>query len=212
MPRNPIDYSKSMFYKLVCKDITITDLYVGFTTDLKTRKSAHKTACHNENTRKYNMYVYTFIREHGGFENWDMIVIHRQNCIDIHEAHTIERGYMESLGATLNSYMPIRTEAEWIEVRRQRYGESHKEEKTAYNLLYYETNKDKIKEQTAIYRDSHKEDAKNYQLLYNIANREKIKMQMKLYNEKNKDVIREKRKLAYEKKKLLKQESLGIIN
>jgi hypothetical protein len=203
-----------MFYKLVCKDITITNLYVGHTTDLKTRKSAHKTKCHNEKTRSYNIPVYKFIREHGGFENWDMIVIHRQNCVDKHEARTIERGFMESLGATLNSYMPIRTKAEWIEVRRQKnesYGESHTEEKKAYNLAYYIANKDKIKEQTAIYRDTHKEDAKNYQVLYNIANREKVKMQMKLYNEKNKDTIKAKRKLAYEKKKLLKQESLGVL-
>ncbi len=42
MPRNEIDYSKTIIYKIVCNDLTITDCYVGSTTDFKTRKAAHK--------------------------------------------------------------------------------------------------------------------------------------------------------------------------
>lgn len=58
MPRNAIDYSKSMFYKLVCKDLTISDLYVGFTTDFKTRKSSHKSNCNNQ---KKNLIILGYI-------------------------------------------------------------------------------------------------------------------------------------------------------
>jgi hypothetical protein len=64
-----------MFYKLVCKDITITDLYVGTTTDFKSRKNPHKSDCNNGKGENYNLKVYTFIRDNGGWENWDMVMI-----------------------------------------------------------------------------------------------------------------------------------------
>jgi len=35
MPRTPVDYSKTIIYKIVCKDLSIVDLYVGHTTDLE---------------------------------------------------------------------------------------------------------------------------------------------------------------------------------
>ena len=33
MPRKPIDYSKTHFYKIVCNDTEIKPVYVGHTTD-----------------------------------------------------------------------------------------------------------------------------------------------------------------------------------
>ena len=45
MPRKPIDYSKTISYKIVCNDLSITDCYVGHTTDFTKRKSHHKSDC-----------------------------------------------------------------------------------------------------------------------------------------------------------------------
>ena len=42
MPRKPIDYSNTHFYKIVCKDLGIKELYVGHTTNFKNRKLDHK--------------------------------------------------------------------------------------------------------------------------------------------------------------------------
>ena len=42
MPRKPIDYSKTHFYKIVCKDLDLSDGYVGHTTDFIKRKSYHR--------------------------------------------------------------------------------------------------------------------------------------------------------------------------
>ena len=39
MPLNEIDYSKTMFYRLVCKDLEVSDFYIGHTTDFKSRKT-----------------------------------------------------------------------------------------------------------------------------------------------------------------------------
>jgi hypothetical protein len=233
MPRNPIDYSKSMFYKLVCKDLTITDLYVGSTTDFKSRKNNHKTKCYNENGKSYNFRVYKFIREHGGFKNWNMIVIHRQSCIDSIESHTIERQYTEALGATLNSCVPSRTGKEWYETNKDRvkeiqltyvnenkdkikethsiYYQNDKERLDAINVKYREDNKEEIDKYQKNYRDLHKDKTKDCNISYREENKEKLKEQSKIYREANKVAIKASKKLAYEKKKLLKQESLGVL-
>lgn len=40
-----LNYAKSMYYKLVCRDSAITEKYVGFTTNKYTRLQYHKEAC-----------------------------------------------------------------------------------------------------------------------------------------------------------------------
>ena len=65
MPRLPIDFSRTIIYKIVCKDLTIKDCYVGATTEFNKRKCGHKCKCVNENCKEYNYKVYQFIREHG---------------------------------------------------------------------------------------------------------------------------------------------------
>jgi predicted GIY-YIG superfamily endonuclease len=49
-----IDYSKTVIYKIFCKDSNITDTYIGHTTNFNKRKRGHKKDCYNENDRKYN--------------------------------------------------------------------------------------------------------------------------------------------------------------
>ena len=77
MPKGKIDYSKTIIYKLCCKDVNITDEYVGGTTNFYGRKGNHKGKCNNSNTR-----VYKFIRENGGWDNWEMIEIEKYNAIE----------------------------------------------------------------------------------------------------------------------------------
>ena len=40
MPRKEIDYTKTNFYKIVCKDLSVKDCYVGHTTILKTERKS----------------------------------------------------------------------------------------------------------------------------------------------------------------------------
>ena len=79
MPRKPIDYNKTHFYKIVCKDLKITDCYVGHTTDYTKRKNQHKTSCNNSNRPNHNCYLYRFIRSNGGWCNWDMVLINTES-------------------------------------------------------------------------------------------------------------------------------------
>jgi hypothetical protein len=186
MPRLPIDYSNTIIYKLCCNDPTITDIYVGHTTNWTKRKQGHKTSCNSEKNKSYNFYVYTFIRDHGGWTNWNMIEIEKMCCINTHDAKKNERIHMELLKATLNKQLPTRTHNEWIDTNKEQLKERQKE--------YYEDNKEQIKEYQKEYREEHIEQIKETNKQYYEDNKDIIKEKQKEYYEDNKDIINEKSK------------------
>jgi hypothetical protein len=149
MPRNEIDYSKTIIYKIVCNDLNITDCYVGSTTDFKTRKSAHKSACNNEKSLRHDLKVYKMIRDNGGWDNWSMIQIEKFVCNDSNEAHARERYWYENMNAKLNTHVPNRTEEEWRK--------DNKDEVSRKDKIYREIKKDHFKEQHREYYIKNKE-------------------------------------------------------
>jgi hypothetical protein len=107
MPRLQIDYSNTIVYKIVCKDLDKTECYVGHTTNFINRKHGHKK---NVKDIKYcNSALYKFIRNNGGWENFDMVEVEKYNCKDVNEAHKYERHWIEQLQAKLNTYSPPET-------------------------------------------------------------------------------------------------------
>ena len=106
MPRTDIDYSNTIIYKIVCKDISVTDVYVGHTTNFVNRKCSHRRSCTNVNNPSYFTKIYKIIREHGGWDNWNMIELEKINCKDSNEARRKEQEYYELLRPTLNSVPP----------------------------------------------------------------------------------------------------------
>jgi hypothetical protein len=108
MPKRIIDYSKTIIYKIVCKDTEIKDVYVGSTTQFTKRKASHKNACHNKkNWYMYTLDVYLFIRLNGGWDNWEMIEIEKYPCKDGNEARARERYWYEQLPTkNMNSVSP----------------------------------------------------------------------------------------------------------
>ena len=193
MPRKQIDYSKTHFYKIVCKDISITDCYVGHTTDFTKGKNHHKRNCYNQKSKNFTNYVYQFIRENGGWDNFDMVIVKIQECENSLEARRIEREFVEQLQATLNRYVPYESEEEKAEEKKEwdkQYYQDRKEDLTNRNKQWYENNKDKAKEQrkeryennkeatleqNKKWRDEHKEEQKEYFKNYREKNKEKIK-------------------------------------
>ena len=124
------DYSKAIVYKLCCKDPEITDIYVGSTCAKYKRKNQHKENTIGQNSRKYNYRVYQFIREHGNWDNWDMLPIEVYPCESKTELVIRERYWFEKLGATLNTKVPSRSVKEYRRDTKQdkKYREKHKEE------------------------------------------------------------------------------------
>ena len=154
MPRRPIEYSNTLFYKLCCKDISITDVYVGHTTEFRKRKNTHKNNCHNEKTRAYNYHVYQFIREHGGWDNWDMILIERSGCQDALEARKREREYIELHNAKLNKAIPNRSYKEY-------YQDNAEQIRHKFKAKYHAS--EQMKEQTRQYCKAYRQKQKQAQ-------------------------------------------------
>jgi hypothetical protein len=102
-----VDYSKVIIYKIVCKDLNVTECYVGHTTNFKNRKSEHKKYCNNVKSKKFHLKVYEIIRENKGWNNWDMIEMEKFPCKDFNEARARERHWYEILNSSLNSIRPL---------------------------------------------------------------------------------------------------------
>jgi hypothetical protein len=106
MPKTPIDFNKTIIYKLVCLDILetgTTETFVGYTTDFTTRKSKHKRNCNDENSTSYNEKIYQTIREKGGWDNWTMVLVEKYPCKNGKEA----RKKVKYWYAILNSHYKI---------------------------------------------------------------------------------------------------------
>jgi hypothetical protein len=201
MPRKPIDYSNTIIYKLCCNDPTITDVYVGHTTNWTNRKGTHKNSCNNPNYEKYNLYVYQFIREHGGWNNWSMIELEKICCVDEKDAAKHERRYFELLGATLNKEVPSRTREEWrednaekVKEKNKEYRENNVEKVREIQKKYREKNVEKIKKYTKEYRENNVEKEKERHKKYREENVEKVKEKNKEYRENNVEKVKEKNK------------------
>lgn len=164
----PMDYSKSIIYKVCCNDISITDIYIGSTTNFRNRKSQHKNCCNNENDKKHNYKIYQFIRENGGFDNWNMIMIEEYNCENKRELEKRERYWIEELKSNLNSMIPTRTHKEYVEQNKDKISESNKqrynkniEERKNKRLIYYYANKEKSNEYCKEYYEKKKTEISN---------------------------------------------------
>ena len=191
MPKKPIDYSNTHFYKIVCKDTNIKDCYVGHTTDFTNRRYKHKYSCENPNDKRHNFYIYDFIRKNGCWENWTMIEIEKRNCENSLEARRIEREYIEQLNASLNCKKPYSTDEEirmWKKTSMEEYKEPHKEELETYSIKYREANHELLKEKGRqhYYKNKHTYDQ------YRKDNAEIIRERGKSYYERNKDKINER--------------------
>ena len=132
-------------YKIVCKDPTITEFYIGSTKDLNTR--GHKTKCNNPKNESYNIPLYQFIRSNGGWDNWDILVLEEIPNYDKNNRLKLEQFYKDKLKPKLNSINAYGLDID-------RYNETNK--------TYIENNKDKIKEQRKIYRQTNKQQIKEY--------------------------------------------------
>jgi hypothetical protein len=193
MPKTEIDYSNTIIYKLCCKDTSITDIYVGHTTNFLQRKHNHKTNCCNETTKNHNLNVYKYIRKNGGWDNWSMIQIEHFNCNNSNESMIRERYWIELLKPKLNAISPYTTYEE-KQIQKHNWYEEKKDYILEKSKQHYEENKEhKIEYQTQ-YAQEHKDEISEYQKQYREKNKEKLAEQKKIYRETNKETARIKQK------------------
>lgn len=93
-------------YKLCCKDVNITDFYIGSSKNVNSRTQVHKSHCNNPNDKKHNYCVYKCIRNNGGFENWHIVILETINFDENYKLRNLEAKYINELKPTLNHTKP----------------------------------------------------------------------------------------------------------
>ena len=213
MPRKPIDYSKTSFYKIVCKDLNIKDCYIGHTSDFTMRKYEHKSVCNNPNSKQYNHNLYQTIRENGNWQNWDMVLIEMTPMTNNLEARKREREILEQHNATLNQILPERSKQEYYQTNKDVINEQNKqnyinnrEQRLRNNKEYREKNKEYLNKKSNDYYHDHREEQCKKRKEYRQNNKEKIAEQKKQHYEQNKEHYQQYHKEYHQQHKEEKKE------
>jgi hypothetical protein len=142
MPKKEMDFSRTVIYKIICKDLAIKDLYVGSTTDLVKRRYQHKYDSTNEKSAHRGLTVYKCIKDNGGWGNWEAILVEEYPCKSDEQRRARERHWMEELNANLNSNRPFVTREEKRETscnwNKKNYAENAevRQSSSEYNKSY----------------------------------------------------------------------------
>ena len=117
MVKKFMPYLNTIIYKIICKDPNITNTYVGVTIDFKKRKYSHENSYINLKKGK----LYDFIRDNGGWDNWEMLVVEKYSCLTRKEAGLREKYWYENLNADLNKNYPSRDYDKYYDDNRERF-------------------------------------------------------------------------------------------
>ena len=148
MPKIPKDYSRNVIYKLVNKeDYDNANIYIGSTTNFTKRKCEHKSDCMNKTGVKYNQKIYHFIRDNGGWDEWNMLEVEKYPCTDNNEAKSREEHWRIHFNAGLN------TKKCYIDISSQEYQKQYQKQ---YQIQYRLDNRDKNIEYQRNYRLNNK--------------------------------------------------------
>jgi predicted GIY-YIG superfamily endonuclease len=97
------DYNNTVIYKLFCKDPNIKNFYIGYTTDFNGRINVHRRCCNNPANKSYTMRMYRYIRENGGFNNWEFYIIEKYICDSKIKARDREKFWIKFYNPSLNT-------------------------------------------------------------------------------------------------------------
>tara|TARA_R110000796_G_scaffold250376_1_gene379242 strand:+ start:38 stop:646 length:609 start_codon:yes stop_codon:yes gene_type:complete len=156
-------------YKITCLNPDINWSYVGSTKNYNKRKIQHKTYCYNKKSYSYNKKAYCFIRENGGFDNFQFDIIEKFEKYDKMKLCERELYYIDKTwDNNCNQNRPF-----------TKY-DNEKNRKNKYAKKYRENNRE-------ILLQKNKE--------YNKNNKEIISQKYKEYYENNKELISLKHKV-----------------
>lgn len=187
------DYQKSVIYKVSCKDTNITEFYIGSTANFRQRKYDYNSKMKNEKAHDYKSKYYKFIRENGGWENWNMEIYEYYPCNTKEELEDREDYWVVELKSPLNTNRPRRSKKEYRQDMKEVLSEKSKE--------YREANKEVIREKKKQYHEENKEKiAEQHKKWYEV-NREKVIERVKNYRETHEEEVKQKNKEWRERNK-----------
>ena len=189
MEKNP-DYSQTVIYKIIPKNNELKYCYIGNTCNIKQRIKNHYSNCKNNNSTSYSRLLYKTIRENGGWNEWEFIVIQKFPCNNDIEARQREQFYIKELNADLNIIRAFRTEDEKIEqINKDNRTPEQLREKTK---KYYDKNKEICNEKSKLYYSDNKEYFEKKRKEYYELHKEELAEKNKIYRELNKDKIKKR--------------------
>ncbi len=203
-----VDYSKIVIYKIQhqSKDEL---LYVGSTTHFGNRKRQHKQNCYNVNGKPYNYKLYKTIRDNGGWDMFNMVIVKEYPCENKRQAEAEEDKCIREMKSSLNTHRAFTTPEERREHNKE-YRVKNKNKIKEKHKEYREQNKDKLKERNKEHYEQNKDKMNELKKEYYLNNKDKISKQRKEYREQNKDKIKEhyeqnKDKIREQRKEYLKE-------
>lgn len=90
---------ETQLYVISCKDSRLTERYLGYTTNWKKCVEYHSDD--HDYGKNANTKLYTFVREHGGWDNWDMTIIGTYDSRE--EAEIAKMGLLQAYDFDLNT-------------------------------------------------------------------------------------------------------------
>lgn len=165
------DTINGVIYMIKHKTDDTKKVYIGSTKDFKTRITNHKYNFTNDKKKEYNLNVYQYIRENGGWDEYEFVILENIKCNLKCELLDKEDEYILKYKDTcLNCIRAFLTDEELAEHIKEYYNKNRDKYKE-----YYQKNRNRIKE-------------------YYENNRESIAEKRKEYREINRNAIAEKRK------------------
>ena len=149
------DFSNAYIYHIVDSDKVVH--YVGSTSNFNSRKSKHKYCCNTENYRAYNLDIYKYIRDNGGWDAFEMVPISKiENISNKTELRIAENDEMKKFTNLKNKIGSFLSHEDHLE--KTRIWHINNPQKVKENKRNWEKNNpQKVKEKDLKYRESHRE-------------------------------------------------------
>ena len=87
-------------HKLDCND---ENIYIGSTCNFNDRISTHKHSCNNESDPSHNLNIYKYMRDNGGYDNFEFTILRLCEDEDKADRHKLEQSFINVYEPTLNT-------------------------------------------------------------------------------------------------------------
>lgn len=113
------------FYMIYCENFFEEDgcksIYIGHTEDIRKRMNNHRYFCNFSHMGEYHTLKYKVIRNNGGWDNWNIIKIHSQECENRKEAEKVEDKFILMFDSDLNEVRSSLTREEKLQQKKDDY-------------------------------------------------------------------------------------------
>lgn len=198
-----MSYANGKIY--IIRNTENNKVYIGSTTQpLCKRMVGHRCSARDEKKQHFPLYV---AFNEVGVDRFYIELVEDYPCENIEQLLAREGHFIREFNTHINGYnkqFTGRSREEYNKV----YYEQNKDKIKQSDKEYYEQNKDKIAQRHQIHYEQNKDMILQYQKAYREQNKQMISNKMKEFREKNKEKLTEKNKEYREKNKVQIREKL----